>query len=219
MTPQIEAALIAATISLVGIVVSAFISLRTIRATKTQVILIEWLKEQREAVARIRGYASEVEELRSRCWMVLMQIELFLRGKKRDRTDRLILKRVNLREAFNNYWEKWSEVKPDITEGWRLDILRAVRHETKSLALEIHDELEIFVRMIEGDQETSELLVRARDLKLHIEGLIDKLDRLYRLICDEKDLVLVGMTSCELPQQTLKPNSSSQRIAEKPGSR
>lgn len=198
MTPQIEAALIAGLISLIGILVSAFIAFRTMRVNRTQAVLVEWLKEQREAVSRIRNYAAEVEELRSRCWIVVANLDLFLK-KKQDKYSVLFLKSANLGEAFGKYWDKWSQVKPDIREGWRLEHLRLVRHGTKSKGIYAHEKLHTFITLLDAEPDSPQLLQRAEELRHDLHALIADLDSLYRLVCDERDLVIVGLTSPELP--------------------
>ena len=198
MSPQTEAALIAGVISLIGMLVSAFIAFRTMRVSRTQTVLVEWLKEQREAVSRIRSYAAEVEELRSRCWVVAVSLDLFLKTKQ-DRNGVLFLRNANLGDAFSKYWDKWSQVKPDIVEGWRLDLLRMARHETKTKGIIAHEKLHVFVKLLEAQPDSPELIDRAEQLRADLHELITDLDKLYRLVCDERDLVVVGLTSPELP--------------------
>ena len=113
MDIALQIALVAAAASLVGALISLAISRRTARAAREQAVMLDWLKEQRSAIDRIRTYAGEVESLRSACWIVLMLAERLTHSRlpKQDAFESLFEEFERFSSVFRNYWDNWRDAK------------------------------------------------------------------------------------------------------------
>jgi hypothetical protein len=225
MSPTLLTALIAATVSLVGVLASLIIAGRSARAAREQVALVEWLKDQRTSVDRIRAYAVEVEKFRSACWLLHMAAEKILRSSQLDQEvlDTLLQNYEKVNEVFEKYWSDWAETKSDIPEE-KLVISRIIRHEARNH----FSHLQVLFNSLQRAQNL-EAQRRNRNRNIcsvasHIQdcvtGLLELLDRQHALMINQLDMSsLALLTSVNLPKpQALTsklPNLTVEREAAK----
>lgn len=183
MSPQLEAALIAGAVSLVGVLISLFLARRNELATRRQSIFVKQLEADYEANTRIREYANEVQRLRAACWQYHKQVQaLFYRTNLPREQEITDLEKLDLHTSFDPYWLKWADAKVDLLSRHGHDVIRQTRHDTSKLVTDIHMRARFLLDLCRKSPADPAVRRSAEFLQESIMRLIESLDRIFSLV-------------------------------------
>lgn len=131
MEPALVAALLAAAVSLVGVLASLRMARQALAASRAQIVLTTGLKVEEVSIQTLRVYSSAIEKLRVECWYLISAVRWVIEGRDEGRDMEMLRSAVQVFHAKSlAFLEAWAEVRPEITSP-ALDVIRMMRHDIR----------------------------------------------------------------------------------------
>lgn len=132
MEAAVIVALIAAGVSLVGMMMSLEVARRARQAADVQARIAVGLAEAQEALKHLRAYTADVEKLRAEASLVQLALERPANHAKAHRELRTRAEAFQM--TFGEFFRAWADVKSDVPDA-RLEYLRMIRHAARTSQL------------------------------------------------------------------------------------
>ena len=195
MTEVIIPAIVAVTVSILGLLVNLHIAKKTRYSARAQLRFSAGLKAAEECIRDLKQYASEAEKVRIACWQIWLSCDdVRRRGLSDDVAVRLTERISQLREQNNRFFALWAQVKPDIRGGELLS-LRKLRHESRT---QLQALLGATDRILDAHSHPeSETLSEAsiQDIQDNLRQILNTLDRIFSDINERRNKIIFTLVT------------------------
>jgi len=191
------AAIISASISLIGFIINLFIAKETRRSTMDSIKFSLAIKSKENILNEIKKLCTETEKMRITCWNVIMFLQkyksqsCFRDNQVNDYINEIIKLKKSFSEQFSIFFESWSTVKGTIPEDITL-IISFLRHETKNIVLVVCNYLDILEHDLNSVENRGERTMQIMTvLNTNLNNLPSKLDTIFSRANDVRNNMII----------------------------
>ena len=191
MEAAIVSALVAAFVSLMGILVNIHIARKSRIAAENNLRVQYSLDRVAKEETYILDFISHGEKLRIRCWDLMGQISFLLDDEDIDDKLSDFITSFNLFfTQSDTFLDSWANVKAVIPKG-ATNHFRIVRHECRTLLITIDAQCKILINLTKDDAEQSVIVEQAKKIRESLDSVNKKLDNLLNMASSFRTQLLV----------------------------
>jgi hypothetical protein len=192
MQSALIAALVAAGVSLVGLLFTLVIVRRVEDASTDQLRFRDALKEAEKSIREIKAFSAEAEKLRGACWQLLTTVSK-LQQHREDNQELVILldHESPFTGACTAFFQAFAIVQAGISEA-TVNSLRDLRQQCKTEAEEVLRTLGTLHGLVRHAPRGVSFDDTLFNLRLRLENLLGNLDRLFFTVLMARDTILVN---------------------------
>jgi hypothetical protein len=184
METALITAIVAASISLISVIVNLLIAREARRGAKSQIKFQLALKYVEKSVTILKDYMKEIEKVRIACWQLEFEFNPILEEK--INVDKIKERAENFKTEFDKFYDDWSEAKGEMTDLYIMNV-RQMRHGCKNEALELSIKIKKFLKeyKLKGKENIDKNILD--ELKNESRSLSWSLNTFYSIINDIKN--------------------------------